>query len=289
MRRKELLNRIRTLIGEKYSPQEAGSIAYAVAERFFGFGRMDAVVEPDAQVEGYDEAILNDVCMEIASSRPLQYVTGVAEFYGHTFSVAEGVLIPRPETEELVAWIVADIKMHSSPVMLDIGTGSGAIAITLAYCFPHGEIDAVDISPRALEIACENARSVGVEVRFAECDALQPVGLFAAAMPHDKYDVIVSNPPYIPASEYEIMDDNVRKYEPPLALFVDDADPLLFYREIGLKASALLKPEGRLYFEIHERFARQVCVLLEEHGYADVVCRDDINGRPRMVRASLAV
>lgn len=288
MRRKELLNKIRSQVGEKYSSQEAGSIAYAVVERFFGFNRTQVVVEPQTIVEGYDEAVFDDVCRQLAAGRPLQYVTGVAEFYGHTFSVAEGVLIPRPETEELVGWIVDDMKMCANPSMLDIGTGSGAIAVSLAYCFPHGNVDAVDVSCDALDIARRNALSIGVNVCFVECDVLQPAEIFAASLPCQKYDAVVSNPPYIPESEYEIMDDNVRKYEPSLALFVKDADPLLFYREIGIRASVLLKPAGKLWFEIHENYAAQVCELLSSQGYKDVVCRDDINGRPRMVRASFA-
>lgn len=285
MTRRELLNKIRMLVGEKYPPQEVGSISYAVAERFFGFGRTQAVVEPGAAVEAFDETILEDICSQLAACRPLQYVTGVAEFYGHTFHVSEGVLIPRPETEELVAWIIKDLKQNASPVILDIGTGSGAIAVSLAYAFPCGEVDAIDVSGDALAIAGDNARRIGVEVGFVRCDVLQPVEEIAAALPHDKYDVIVSNPPYIPSSEYETMDDNVRKYEPSIALFVEDNNPLLFYREIGLNASGLLRPGGLLFFEIHENFAAHVCDLLERQGFSDVVCRDDINGRPRMVRA----
>lgn len=168
--------------------------------------------------------------------------------------------------------------------LLDIGTGSGAIAVALSRLLVAPTVDAADISPDALVFAAENAAVNGAAVHFVQADATAPYDTFAGLLPRHRYDVVVSNPPYIPRSEYASMRDNVRLYEPAGALFVEDADPLLFYREIGHKAARLLDAGGRLFFEVHEDYACGVCTLLSGQGFVGVECRCDMNGKPRMVR-----
>lgn len=283
MQRREILEKIRRAVPDAYTAGEARAIAFEVAECFCGFRRAEAVTDPGAEVV-CDGERLEEACRRIAAHVPLQYVTGRTEFYGMPFRVGEGVLIPRPETEELVQWIAAEYAGREGVRLLDVGTGSGAIAVALARLLVASTVDAADISPQALDFAAANAAANGVTLRLVRADATAPYGTFAAALPRDRYDTIVSNPPYIPRSEYALMRDNVRLYEPAEALFVEDADPLLFYREIGRKAARLLVPGGRLFFEIHEDFAEGVCRLLAGGGFVDVECRHDMNGRPRMVR-----
>ena len=259
------MERVRRAVPDAYTAGEARAIAFEVAECFCGFSRAEAVADPGAEAVA-DEGVLEESCRRIAAHVPLQYVTGRTEFYGLPFRVGEGVLIPRPETEELVQWIAADCAGIAGVRLLDIGTGSGAIAVALSRLLVAPTVDAADISPDALVFAVENA------------------AVNAGLLPRHRYDVVVSNPPYIPRSEYASMRDNVRLYEPAGALFVEDADPLLFYREIGHKAARLLDAGGRLFFEVHEDYVCGVCTLLSGQGFVGVECRCDMNGKPRMVR-----
>jgi release factor glutamine methyltransferase len=283
MKRREVLERVRRAVPDAYTAGEARVIAFEVAECFCGFSRAEAVADPGAEAVA-DERVLEEACRRIAAHVPLQYVTGRTEFYGLPFRVGEGVLIPRPETEELVQWIAADCAGIAGVRLLDIGTGSGAIAVALSRLLVAPTVDAADISPDALVFAAENAAVNGATVHFVQADATAPYDTFAGLLPRHRYDVVVSNPPYIPRSEYASMRDNVRLYEPAGALFVEDADPLLFYREIGHKAARLLDAGGRLFFEVHEDYACGVCKLLSGQGFVGVECRYDMNGKPRMVR-----
>lgn len=284
MTRRELTDRIRRLLAGIYDERETLAIAFAVAEKFFGFTRSQAIADPDATVAGFDSELFDGICRELTAEKPLQYVLGEAEFCGLTLRVAEGVLIPRPETEELVQWIAEDCTGGDNLRILDIGTGSGAIAIALARFLPAARIDAIDISQRAIDIAADNARRSAATVRFACVDVLAPQDIFMKALPGNTYDIAVSNPPYIPESERRSMRRNVTDYEPSCALFVPDDDPVLFYREIALKAAEILSPGGRLYFEIHESLSRQVCAELLAAGFVGIECRNDINDKPRMVK-----
>lgn len=302
MKRSEFITIAISRLSGVYSRDEARVVAFALAEALCGFTRTDFVVDPDAAIAEYSSSRVDAVLAQLAASRPLQYVLGEAEFAGMSFNVSEGVLIPRPETEELVIRVVEDIAVRISEDrvvavgipkdsavaegvrILDIGTGSGAIAVALAVKISHSRVVAVDISNDALEIARGNALKNNVGVEFAQLDVLADLEAVIRALPIKEYDVIVSNPPYIPAREYDCMRDNVRKYEPAGALFVSDDDPLVFYREIGLKGRELLAQGGVLYFEIHENFAAATCDLLTEQGYSDVVCFNDINDKPRIVR-----
>jgi release factor glutamine methyltransferase len=207
----------------------------------------------------------------------VQYVLGEAEFCGRSFAVREGVLIPRQETEEMVMRIIGSTKKGAR--ILDVGTGSGAIAISLAAEAADAEVVAIDISDKALSIAAENSDRVGVNVQFKRCDAL---GDFRNL---GKFDIVVSNPPYIPQSRMESMCGNVVDYEPHTALFVPDDDALCFYRSIACNALDMLNPQGMLWFEIDDYAAEAVEQLLREIGYGDVRCFEDANQKPRVVCA----
>lgn len=281
--RRHIIERIRLAVEGFYTPGESRIVAYETAERFCGFSRAQAVADPSAEAV-CDEVQLEEVCRQLAAGRPVQYVTGFTEFCGLRLSVAEGVLIPRPETEELVAWITDSCAGRRGVRFLDAGTGSGAIAIALARLLDSPVGDAVDISDDALEIARRNALDNHADVRFRRADLLASPEAFEAEVGNGRYDIIVSNPPYIPRSEWGAIRENVKGYEPHLALFVEDSDPLIFYREIGRKAQELLVGGGELFFEIHENFARAVCELLTSLGFVHIVCRRDMNGKPRMIR-----
>ena len=211
----------------------------------------------------------------------MQYIIGFADFYDMELEVGEGVLIPRPETEELVELIASESKSNTS--ILDVGTGSGCIAIALHRAIKESRVCAIDISSKALDIARRNGNKYAPEVQFVEGDALGEFDkLFGA-----KFDVVVSNPPYIPESDMELMRANVTKYEPETALFVPDSDPLLFYRAIAQTSKRLLKKEGKLYFEIYESLAKEMISMLEIEGYSDIILREDFKGKPRMICATL--
>lgn len=274
----DIKHKFRQRLAPLYGEGEALSIFYLVAEDMWGISRQVAMTGTSEKVAA-DNLAVERILAELVAMKPVQYVTGIAEFCGLTFGVSGGVLIPRPETEELVMLVEADMRDMGRVRILDIGTGSGAIAVSLASRLRHAELSAVDVSCEALSIARDNARRNGVDVDFRLWNVL------AEESPCEGlFDVIVSNPPYIPASERGAMNINVTEYEPPLALFVDDDDPLLFYRTIAEKCRPMLRSRGRLYFEIHERFGEETCLLLFGEGYSDVEIFEDIHSKPRMIR-----
>ena len=219
-----------------------------------------------------------DLIARLRRHEPLQYVVGQALFHGHKFKVTPAVLIPRPETEQLVDLII-DENAGSDLRVLDMGTGSGCIAISLARALKFPQVDALDVSRDALEVARENAATLKVKVRFFESDMLAP-------QPAARYDIIVSNPPYVCWSEREAMEPNVKDYEPGQALFVPDNDPLLFYKAIAPYAAQSLERGGRLYLEINQRFGNEVKRLLEDCGFDEVRIIDDSFGNPRFAAAT---
>jgi release factor glutamine methyltransferase len=213
----------------------------------------------------------------LKKNEPYQYVFGKCEFYGLEFRVTPDVLIPRPETEELVEWVLSENSMADR--FLDIGTGSGCIAVTLGKKIPAAAIHAWDISDGALAIAAENAAYNGVVVQFLKRDILQS---FSA---ETSFDVIVSNPPYVMESEKVTMEENVLHFEPHEALFVPDNDPLLFYRRIAEVALEMLHEGGRLYFEVNRTKGASICSMLQQRGYLEVESRNDLSGNLRMIKA----
>lgn len=259
-------------------PEAASAARYLLLEKF-GIDRLALALEGDRAVEAHG---LKNILSDLRSGRPVQYITGGAWFCGRRFSVGEGVLVPRPETEELVEWIVSDAGPTLS--VLDIGTGSGAIAVTLAARLDNAVVAATDISEAALVFARHNARAAGVEVHFALNDILEPEGYCDIPGVRDMYDIIVSNPPYIPSSEAASMHRNVTDHEPHGALFVPDSEPLHYYDAVARFATEYLKPRGRLYFEVHERFAQDVERMLMRC-FRQTEVRRDINDKERMVRA----
>ncbi len=272
--RREVIQQLTSRLTPLYGEREARQIARIVVTELGQITPTDLVLEPDRElvIEGLDR-----IAEELASGRPLQYVLGHAEFCGLNLQVREGVLIPRPETEELVRWIV-DSNRIASPSILDVGTGSGAIAIALSHLLPTGRISAVDLSEEALQIARGNARRLNLPIEFTRANALGE--LFPDE--RERFDLIVSNPPYIPERERASMRRNVTAFEPQMALFVPDDDPLRFYRAIARNARRLLRPGGRLYFEIHEDFAEPICRMLAEEGFPATEVRKDINDKNRM-------
>ena len=258
-----------------YDEREAISIARMVVQHHLDIDLSQLVVRYDEEccIEGLEQII-----SDLQQGRPVQYILGEAEFCELRLGVGEGVLIPRPETEELVYNVVQHAKPNSR--ILDVGTGSGAIAIALAYNLPEAEVVAVDISPRALAIAKRNAESVGVNVKFVEADALGDLTSLG------EFDVIVSNPPYIPQSDISEMRANVVDYEPHNALFVPDDDALCFYRSIAENASKMLSDEGSLWFEIYEAYGAEVCAEIRRCGFTHCEVLKDANDKDRVVWAT---
>ena len=269
---------LRHLLTPLYGEGEAKAIARMVYEVRFGLAFTDLCIGKDTQLSADDQAELEEIALRLERHEPVQYVLGKAEFMGNWYDVEPGVLVPRPETQELVRWIVLK---DTTANILDIGTGSGCIAITLAGMYPEAEVTAWDISEKALKVAQGNAKRFGVNVNFEQVDILAN----SQQLMVNSYDVIVSNPPYICHKERETMNQNVLDYEPHEALFVPDDDPLLFYRAIAEYGTKALKPEGWLYFEINPLYAEPLCELLSTMSYHDIECKDDQYGKQRMIRA----
>lgn len=260
-----------------YGNGEARAITDYVLDVCFGLSKADILCGAVEGMTAEKTAELNKIFGRLMEGEPVQYVLGRAEFSGRWFNVRPGVLIPRPETEELCAWITADSKASGSPKVLDIGTGSGCIAITLQLDMPESKVTAWDISADALDVARENAQQLGANVNFVRQDALN-------AKPEGEWDVIVSNPPYICEKEKKDMAVNVLEHEPHTALFVPDADPLLFYRAITRLAVQTLSKGGRLYFEINPIYADDTCRMMRAEGMTAVELRSDMYGKQRMAK-----
>ena len=291
------------------SEGEAKAVALMLLEKVAGLPTAKALIADGNDLLCRRQSLL-ELAARVAKGEPVQYVLGEADFCGLTLKVKPGVLIPRPETEELVAWVVENVKANSnllpltsnlSPFkLLDIGTGSGCIAVALAKKLKEAEVEAWDVSDDALEIARENAKRNGVQVKTSKVDVLdinansnsqlstvnfQLSTLTSHLSPLTSYNIIVSNPPYICEEEKAEMERNVLEHEPELALFVPDDDPLLFYRRIAELGLSLLKEKGLLFFEINRRFGEEVVKMLQGKGYREVELRQDMFGNDRMVKA----
>ena len=274
--RAEIIAYIYDSIHTLYSESESKLIARMVAASLSNEAESKYLIEPNEtiEIEGIERC-----ATELASGRPVQYVIGRAEFCGEEFFVREGVLIPRPETEELVMWAKECAEGIARPNILDVCTGSGCIAIALKKRLHNTTVTAIDLSDKALEIATENMQRLNADVKIIKDDALK--GL--QAVQGQTFDIIVSNPPYIPQSEMAAMHINVTKHEPHMALFVDDNDPLIFYREIAHAAKTLLSEQGYLLFEIHETLATQTADMLRCEGFHNIEIRHDFRQKPRMI------
>ena len=273
---------IKTILTEgNLSEGEAKAIALLLLERVAGLPTAKALIADGKDLLCRRQSLL-ELAARVAKGEPVQYVLGEADFCGLTLKVEPGVLIPRPETEELVNWVVENVNDNLNPnyQLLDIGTGSGCIAVALSKKLENAEVEAWDVSDVALRVTKDNATKNHVKVKVKKVDILSD-DIFGFG----NYDVIVSNPPYICEEEKEEMQKNVLEHEPSLALFVPNEDPLLFYRKIGLIALQLLNNGGLLFFEINRRFGKEVVTMLQELGYEAVELRQDLFGNDRMVKA----
>ncbi|MCO6148418.1 peptide chain release factor N(5)-glutamine methyltransferase [Flavobacterium sp. NRK1] len=279
------LKQYRTYFIEKLTPlydsMEAESFFAIALEELKGWKRTDLALNPDAELSADEVEKWNVIVNALEKQKPIQYIFGKAHFYGLEFEVNENTLIPRPETEELVEWIIGESKHKGQINVLDIGTGTGCIAISLAKNLTDAAVSAIDVSEKALTTAKRNAQHNNTQVNFILKDIL------AAETLPQTYDVIVSNPPYVRNLEKAEIKENVLKYEPHLALFVDDNDALIFYRKIALLAKAQLSPNGRLYFEINQYLGTETVQMLEDFGFTNVVLKKDMYGNDRMVAAGL--
>lgn len=273
-----LLNKLKQL----YDDYESAAIAHEVMHHITGRDKLQRILEKDMLFTEAEQASFELLQTELLKGKPLQYVTGHSWFMGRRYTINEHVLIPRPETEELVDWIVQDTKENASTLsILDIGTGSGCIPISLKLDLTEAKVSSCDVSNAALSVAKENASQLQAEIELIETDFLDEQQRAQLG----KYDIIVSNPPYIPVSEKEQLHKNVKDFEPSLALFVPADDALLFYRTIAAFGKTHLNAGGSIYCELHVDYAIATQQLFEEQGYQSVQVRKDMHGNLRMLKA----
>lgn len=278
----ETVDYIKNSLKDIYPPGEIGSFTRLILEKICGLKPHNLLFCKDKQLSETEKSKIRQIVERLKAEEPIQYVLGTADFYGQSFFVNPSVLIPRPETEELVERIILDYE-NKEVKILDAGTGSGCIGITLKRHLKKAEIIAVDISAPALETARKNARHQGMPVTFIRTDllSLEKSDLNIPFI----FDVIVSNPPYVKHSEKPYMEKNVLDYEPHQALFVPDDDPLVFYRQIARLGKKKLKKEGRLYFEINAQCGSVMKEMLENEGYKEIELFQDIFGKDRIIKA----
>lgn len=272
------------ILSADYEPEEIRAIWFVLNEAFFGWNAAQVLQKEEVPLTESEMLRLHYAIKDLKMHKPVQYITGRARFYDLNFHVRPGVLIPRPETEELVHWILHDCREHPGSVnsLLDIGTGSGCIAVALAANLPEVKVSALDFSEPALEMARENAALNNVKLNFILKDILdeQPSNL-------PDFDVIVSNPPYVRNSEKIRMQENVLRFEPETALYVSDDDPLQYYRAILLFAQTHLREKGCIYFEINESLGKEMLELCTALGFGHNELRKDMNGKDRMVKCRM--
>lgn len=300
---KELQHHFHLQLDAIYGKDEVQSFFKLLIEYFLNFKPIEIVLHPESNISTSNQHRFNEIIKRLKQEEPIQYIIGETEFFGMPFKVNPSTLIPRPETEELVQWIIENISnnkcqapnlsayVHDSNnkqqttnnkqlTILDIGTGSGCIAIALAKNLPNAKVHAIDVSKEALKVARENAILNQVEVDFIEADILT-----VCHAELQKYDIIVSNPPYVRALEKFTIKNNVLKHEPHLALFVENEDPLLFYKAICEFSVHNLKPKGCLFFEINQYLGAEMKQLLNTFNFESVELRQDIFGNVRMLKS----
>ena len=273
-------SQIRLALRDCYPEREAAALARIVCCEMLGQDTAGYYVGKDMALSPNEEQYLESILSRLRNFEPIQYIQGHTRFLGEEFLVGPEVLIPRPETEELVELILKEEADATNARILDIGTGSGCIAISLAKALPAATVDAWDVSEQALAMARHNNARLNTKVAFKLCDVLSH-----SPLPDEHYNLIVSNPPYVAESEKEQMERNVLDWEPPLALFVPDADPLLFYRRIASLGQDMLLPGGKLYFETNRAFGRETAEMLEQKGYCHIRLLKDLSGNDRFITA----
>lgn len=267
-----------------FSKNEAKYIIDLMIGKFLKVKKIQLVLLAKKPVENSLEKYLKTVVERLKNKEPFQYILEEEEFYGYTFKVNENVLIPRPETEELVEWLIESYKDKNQVLnLLDIGTGSGCIPIVLQKKLQNALVSACDISEKAIELAKENSLILNAKVNFFKLDILNKKDWES----QDSYDFIISNPPYIPNEEKKLMSENVLNFEPGLALFVEDEEPLIFYEKIIQFSLMKLKKNGFLFFECNEYNAQEVVAVLKKYAFSFIELRKDISGKDRMIKAQL--
>lgn len=272
-------------LSEIYPKSEIESFFFILIDEYLNLKRIDSVINPDFKIVDDKLSLLKDALERLKKEEPIQYIIGNTEFYGFTFFVDENTLIPRPETEELVEWILLEVdKLQSNNTsklfILDIGTGTGCIPISLAKNLPATTISAIDVSTDAIKVAQKNALLNNVEINFIEADILQTKTL------PQQFDIIISNPPYVRELEKAEIQNNVLQNEPHLALFVSDENPLLFYDKIADLAKQHLTKNGLLFFEINQYLGNETVKMLTKKGFKNIELRKDLFGKDRMIKVT---
>jgi release factor glutamine methyltransferase len=275
--------------------QEIESFFFILTEYLHNLKRVDVALNPNFEISDAEVEKWNAILLDLLQEKPIQYITGEAWFYGLHFEVNENTLIPRPETEELVEFILKETSNFQLPAsslnILDIGTGSGCIPISLKANLPQANVSAIDVSQKALEVAKRNAELNKVEINFIEANILEVEDLSQLPSPithhPSSFNIIVSNPPYVRNLEKQEIKKNVLDYEPHLALFVEDTDALLFYRKIAQLALKNLTPNGLLFFEINQYLGKETVELLQNLGFKNIELKKDIYGNNRMIKCSI--
>lgn len=275
---RDTLKKLRLALRPIYGNRETEAIIKIIFHYLKGWNTVDFIIHEPDPLSPFIKEEVDKILERLLAHEPIQYITGEARFHGLEFSVSPAVLIPRPETEELVDLIADDCRGKKDLRVLDIGTGSGCIAISLARAMDFPIVSALDSSPEALTVAKENAKKLGANIRFISADIF-------SWNPTGKFDVIVSNPPYIDESEKKDMENNVLLHEPHSALFVPDSDPLLFYRRIASLAPLALNHGGRLYLEINPRHASELSQLLSDYGFSSIAILKDSYAKDRFISA----
>lgn len=274
---KNIIGFIHNSLHNHYSHGETVALTRILVTELLGIKESIYFLKDPVMLSNEQKRMLDGALARLQEYCPIQYILGYQDFCDLRFAVNASVLIPRPETQELVTWIANDA--NGTERILDIGTGSGCIAVSLAHKLPCCRVSAWDISPDALSVARQNSMANGTKVEFEQKDILSYVPW------REKFDIIVSNPPYIKETEKSAMESNVTDHEPHIALFVPDDDPLLFYRSIAEKAQSMLFPSGRLYFEINRAHGNEIIEMLCTMGYTDVELRKDFADNDRMIKA----
>lgn len=274
---------------DDYPETELISFFFLLTEKILNKTRLDLALDAKYKVNSEVLKVFDESIIKLKKQVPIQYIVGQTYFFDLTFKITPDVLIPRPETEELVQWILTENNPNKKLTILDIGTGSGCIAISLAKNLKNASVYALDVSKKALEIASYNAKKNKANVTFVHVDIRDDISKFKSVFLEKKFDIIVSNPPYVLEKEKKEMQDNVLKHEPALALFVSDDDPLFFYKKITNFSKTYLKDRGEIYFEINENYANKTVALLQANGFLSIKIRQDIYGKERMIKASNAI
>ena len=278
---RELKLYINTSLNSFYPKEEIQAFYFILLHFYGGLSKTDILISPNRTIDNLHKIKILNAIEELTTEKPIQYILGETEFFSNRFFVDENVLVPSQETEELVAWIISETDTNQKINILDIGCGSGCISISLAKVLPNTKVTAIDISKKAIELAKRNAVENNVQIHFIEQNILETNSLT------EKYDIIVSNPPYVREIEKNEIKNNVLCYEPHLALFVPDDTPLLFYKKITQLAKFSLNENGKLFFEINQYLGNETKKMIENNGFTNVVLRNDLIGNPRMIKAEI--